>query len=69
MLGKSASASPQVDGSGELPIVEFDVEVVISDGMLPRRKSQVRMPASRSSIAYTPPPFALKDSPKVEGWP
>lgn len=44
VLGKSARAVPQVEGSG---VVEM------SDGISSRRKNQVRMPASRSSRAYT----------------
>jgi hypothetical protein len=43
--GKSAVASPQVDGSG-LPLV-------MSDGIEARGHHQMRMPASRSSVAYT----------------
>lgn len=43
--GKSAVASPQVDGSG-LPLV-------MSDGIEARGHHQMRIPALRSSVAYT----------------
>lgn len=43
--GKSAVGSPQVDGSG-LPLV-------MSDGIEARGHHQIRIPASRSSVAYT----------------
>jgi hypothetical protein len=43
-LGKSASAVPQEEGSGEFP-------VLISAGMEGRGKNQTRMPSVRHSIA------------------
>ena len=43
--GKSASAVPQLDGSG------VEVSLLMSEGIDVRGKNQVRIPASRSSIA------------------
>ena len=43
VLGKSASAGPQVEGSGEVPLV-------MSGGIAERGKSQVRMPSDLSSM-------------------
>ena len=45
MLGKSARAVPQDDGSGVLEVL------IISEGIEERGKNQVRIPALRSSIA------------------
>jgi hypothetical protein len=53
VLGKSARAVPQDDGSGETPSV-------ISEGMFDRGKNHIRIPSERHSIAYTPPPFAFR---------
>ena len=47
VLGKSASAVPQVDGLG------VRVGLVRSAGIALRGKNQVRIPAVRSSRAYT----------------
>lgn len=78
VLGKSAKAVPQVEGSGML----FESEMSVGTSL--RGKYQTRIPASRSSSAYTfrgnrqnsiniiwdktiltPPPFLFMASPYV----
>jgi hypothetical protein len=50
-----ADGEPQYEGVG-LPLV-------MSDGMLPRGKNQMLIAVLVHSVAYTPPPLALKPDP------